>query len=107
MGLKSSGFFTSLTMGCRVKLVVSWRAIFLLTLLLLTNGCSTISTLSQPVHAGKPLVMSGSRLNITALREHASVKERFGVSPPRYPLLDLPFSALLDMVVLGYTLPVA
>lgn len=85
------------------------RIIFtaLLPLLPITNGCATMSTLSQPAYERKPLVMSGVRLNLASLRDDAAVVERFGVNPPDYPLLDLPFSAVFDMFVLGYTVPVA
>lgn len=78
-----------------------------LMLLLLTGGCATTSTLSQPVHERKPLVMSGVRLNVASLRNDDAITERFGVPPPSYPLLDLPFSAFFDSLVLWYTVPVA
>ncbi|NND89481.1 MAG: YceK/YidQ family lipoprotein [Granulosicoccus sp.] len=79
----------------------------LLTLLIAVGGCATISTLSQPTHKRKPLVMSGVRLDLASLRNDAAATERFGVSPPVYPLLDLPFSAVFDVLALGYTVPVA
>jgi uncharacterized protein YceK len=79
----------------------------LLTLLFSLTGCATASTLSQPPHERKPLVMSGARLNLASLSNDAFVEERFGVSPPTYPLLDLPFSVFFDLVVLGYTVPAA
>lgn len=53
------------------------------------------------------IVMSGARLDLASLREDAVITERFGVAPPNYPLLDLPSSAVLDLFVLGYTVPVA
>ncbi len=52
----------------------------LLTVLLLSSGCATTSTLSQPAHERKPLVMSGARLDLASLRNEAAVTERFGVS---------------------------
>lgn len=79
----------------------------LLLLLISVSGCATTSTLNQPLHERKPLVMSGVRLDLATLRNEAEITERFGVSPPAYPLLDLPFSAALDLFVLGYTVPVA
>lgn len=51
--------------------------------------------------------MSGTRLNISSLSGQPFVSERFGVAPPSFPILDLLFSAFLDVLVLGYTLPVA
>jgi len=79
----------------------------ILALLVSLSGCATTSTLSQPVHERKPLVMSGVRLNLASLRNDAGVTERFGVPPPSYPVLDLPFSAFFDLLVLWYTVPVA
>ena len=90
-----------------MKSLIIIRLLLLPTLLLFLSGCATNSTLSQPVHDNKPLVMSGVRLNLASLRNEPAVPERFGVSPPDYPLLDLPFSAFLDTLVIGYTVPVA
>ena len=83
------------------------RTIVLVASMLLLSSCATISTVSQPAYERKPLVMSGSRLNIASLRGEYALQERFGVAPPQFPLLDLPFSVLLDFMVLGYALPVA
>lgn len=79
----------------------------LLALSFSMGGCATTSTLNQPLHKNKPLVMSGARLDLAALRDDVVITERFGVAPPDYPLLDLPFSTALDLIVLGYTVPVA
>ena len=76
-------------------------------LMALVSGCATTSTVSQTEHRNAPLVFSGTRLNVAALSHKPNLKERFGVAPPDYPLLDLPFSGMLDLFVLGYTLPVA
>ena len=83
---------------------------YLLVLLILpfiVGGCATTSTLSQPAYERKPLVMSGVRLDLASLKNDVGVTEKFGVSPPDFPLLDLPFSFVLDFFALGYTLPVA
>lgn len=90
-----------------MKTLKNFKLPLLLMMLLLSAVCATTSTLSQPVHERKPLVMSGTRLNLAALRNEAAVLDRFGVSAPDYPLLDLPFSTFLDVVVIWYTLPVA
>lgn len=55
----------------------------------------------------KPLVMSGVRLNISSLRNDTAVDEKFGVTPPPYPLLELPLSTFFDLLVIGFTVPVA
>ena len=83
------------------------RQLSLLAALVSISGCATISTLHQPASERKPLIMSGARLDIASLRSASSVEAAFGASAPRYPLLDLPFSAFLDLLVLGYTVPVA
>ncbi len=103
-------FFSQSRLGKGVRVVFAGRASnlsVLLTVLFSCTGCATTSTLNQPAHERKPLVMSGTRLDIASLRSESSVEERFGVTPPNYPLLDLPFSAVLDLIVLGYTVPVA
>lgn len=76
-------------------------------LMLFTSGCATTSTLSQPAHERKPVVMSGSRLNLASIRNEPDLQIKYGVAPPDYPLLDLPFSVFLDFIALGYTVPVA
>ena len=70
------------------------------------SGCATTSTLGQPDQYTRSLIMSGTRLNIASLTNQPFINERFGVAPPSFPILDLPFSAFLDVLVLGYTLPV-
>lgn len=84
------------------------RTVLLTTSLLFSvGGCATSSTLSQPVHERKPLIMSGSRLDVASLLNEPDLKAKFGVAPPDYPLLDLPFSVFFDLMALGYTLPAA
>ncbi|MFT4727069.1 MAG: hypothetical protein ACI9UN_001564 [Granulosicoccus sp.] len=78
-----------------------------LTLTISVGGCATTSTLSQPAHERKPVVMSGSRLNIAGLLNEPDLRAKYGVAPPDYPLLDLPFSVFLDIIALGYSVPVA
>ncbi len=67
--------------------------------LLITTGCSTISTLdaNQP---GAPVVYSGTRLDLYAINGGCCAKDRFGTEAPKYPTLDLPGSALLDTLLL-------
>lgn len=81
--------------------------IVIMALMLILNGCATTSTLYQPAHERKPLVMSGTRLNIASLRNEPDLKEKYGVSPPDFPLLDLPLSAFFDFIALDYSVPVA
>ena len=81
--------------------------IVIMAFMLVLSGCATTSTLYQPAHERKPLVMSGTRLNIASLQNESDLKETYGVSPTDFPLLDLPFSAFFDIMALGYTVPVA
>jgi uncharacterized protein YceK len=67
--------------------------------LLLTTGCSTVRTLdaNQP---GAPIVYAGTRLDLYAMEGGCCEKDRFGAEAPKYPMLDLPGSALLDTLLL-------
>ena len=51
--------------------------------------------------------MSGTRFDLAALEDRERAEQRFGTPPPSYPMLDLPFSATLDFLALGFTLPTA
>ncbi len=75
----------------------------LLALLLSTclSGCATVSSL----HAGKadaPLVYVGTRLDWYALQGGCCAEQRFGTAPPAYPAVDMPFSLLLDTLLLPF-----
>ena len=67
--------------------------------LAMATGCSTVRTLdaNQP---GAPVVYSGTRLDWYAIQGGCCEKDRFGAEAPKYPMLDLPGSALLDTVLL-------
>jgi uncharacterized protein YceK len=67
--------------------------------LLLTTGCSTVRTLdaNQP---GAPVVYAGTRLDLYTIEGGCCEKDRFGTEAPKYPMLDLPGSALLDTLLL-------
>ncbi|WP_296188575.1 YceK/YidQ family lipoprotein [Pseudomonas sp. UBA1879] len=80
------------------------KKLFVLTLgLVMATGCSTVRTLdaNQP---GAPVVYSGTRLDLYAIRGGCCEKDRFGAEAPKYPMLDLPGSALLDTVLLPLSL---
>ncbi|NBA97497.1 YceK/YidQ family lipoprotein [Pseudomonas sp. R5(2019)] len=62
-------------------------------------GCATVSTLNA-AKPGAPIVYSGTRLDLYAMKGGCCPEDRFGVAAPRYPALDLPGSALLDTVLL-------
>jgi len=67
--------------------------------LLLTTGCSTVRTLDAN-QSGAPIVYAGTRLDLYAMEGGCCEKDRFGAEAPKYPMLDLPGSALLDTLLL-------
>ena len=75
-------------------------------LLSLSSGCATYRTIST-AEQGSPKVFSGARLDVSAILGDEFALRRFKADPPRYPLVDLPFSIGFDMAILGLTLPVA
>ena len=73
---------------------------------LLSGGCATYKSISA-AQTGSPKILSGTRLNLTALNGNEYAMMKFRVGPPAYPLLDLPVSFIADMSVLPLTIPVA
>lgn len=71
------------------------------------NGCATVRTMPTLASYGSPKVFSGARLDFNALRGNTAGLGKFKVEAPAYPLIDLPFSAILDILLLPLTLPVA
>ena len=75
----------------------------LLICALLTTGCATLTTASHFTRES-PMVYSGTRLDIHASANHDEIllvyRDKYGVEPPEYPKLDLPFSLLLDTLIL-------
>jgi uncharacterized protein YceK len=69
----------------------------------LTTGCATLTTATHFTRES-PMVYSGTRLDIHASAHHDDVlrvySDKYGVEPPAYPKLDLPFSLLLDTLIL-------
>lgn len=72
----------------------------------LSQGCATVRTLdaAQP---GAPLVYAGTRLDWYSLSGGCCPQDRFGAQAPRHALLDLPASALLDTLLLPFSLATA
>ncbi|PWB34370.1 YceK/YidQ family lipoprotein [Pseudomonas sp. SDI] len=70
-----------------------------MALLVLLNGCATVSTLDA-AKPGAPVVYAGTRLDWYALHGGCCPEDRFGAKAPAYPGLDLPGSALLDTLLL-------
>ena len=77
-------------------------ALVLATFFMCTSGCSTYKTL-EVTTTNSPKVFSGTRLNLNAIQKNNVALRKFKVSLPKYPLVDLPASFMLDMVVLPAT----
>ncbi len=61
-------------------------------------------TLASP---GSPKVYSGARLDYNAMTKDEEDLGKFKTTAPAYPLLDFPFSIVLDTIILFATIPVA
>lgn len=70
-------------------------------------GCATIRTMPSLTTYGSPKIYIGTRLDLQAIMENELGLKKFKVEPPKYPLLDLPFSLILDTAILPTTYPVA
>ncbi|MNJ45110.1 hypothetical protein D3C77_401930 [compost metagenome] len=75
------------------------RLLGVAALCVLVSGCASVRTLDA-AKPGAPLVYSGTRLDLYALRGGCCAMDRFGAEAPRYPGLDLPGSLLLDTLLL-------
>ncbi len=83
----------------RNRRLVSAMLIFTLS----TTGCATLTTTSH-LTKESPMIYSGTRLDIHASAHHEDIlrvyRDKFGVEPPAYPKIDVPFSLLLDTLIL-------
>ncbi|MBX9912993.1 MAG: YceK/YidQ family lipoprotein [Pseudomonadaceae bacterium] len=68
----------------------------------LLQGCASVSTLNG-AKTDLPIIYSGTRLDWYALHGGCCPVPRFGSEAPSYPGIDLPFSLLLDTLVLPFT----
>ncbi len=71
------------------------------------TGCGTVRTMPTLGTYGSPQIYSGARLDLSAVREDQAGLDRFKVKPPEHPALDLPFSTILDTLILPVVLPAA
>ena len=77
----------------------------LATTIACASGCASYRTIST-AEPSTPKVFSGTRLDVHAILQNERGLAKFKTEPPLYPLLDLPFSALLDVVVLPLSLSI-
>ena len=84
------------------------RRTLALTLLLALSltGCATVRTLDA-AKPGAPVVYAWTRLDWYTINGGCCPLDRFGAEAPRYPGLDLPASALLDTLLLPFSLATA
>jgi len=85
------------------RLFLSVFIFFILTL----SGCGTIRMMPSVGRARAPKIYSGARLDLHAISGSERRLKAFGAAPPEYPLIDLPFSILLDTLILPVTFPIA
>jgi uncharacterized protein YceK len=85
---------------------MTWNGRFVaavLICLLCTTGCATLTTASHFTNES-PKFYSGTRLDLRASEHNDEVlrayREQYGVEPPAYPKLDLPFSIVFDTIIL-------
>lgn len=74
--------------------------------LLSLSGCATVRTLDA-AKLGAPVVYAGTRLDWYAINGGCCPLDRFGAEAPSYPGLDLPGNALLDTLLLPFSLATA
>ena len=62
----------------------------------LLGGCASVRSLTD-YKPGDPVFFAGSRLDAAAIRNDQLALKKFTAQPPRYPMLDLPFSVVADL----------
>lgn len=86
------------------------RTMFLWILVALVfglNGCATIRTMPSLATPEHPKIYSGSRLDYGAISKNGESLKKFKAEAPEHPLIDFPFSVILDTVILPITFSVA
>jgi uncharacterized protein YceK len=90
-----------------MKIAKTVATCFILMMLsVASTGCATYRTISEAA-PGSPKVFSGTRLDINVIGGNEIGIRKFKVAPPAYPMVDLPFSLLLDALVFPLTFSVA
>ena len=72
----------------------------------LLPGCASVRILDA-AKPGAPVVYAGTRLDWYTINGGCCPLDRFGAEAPRYAGLDLPASALLDTLLLPFSLATA
>jgi len=61
-------------------------------------------SVATPAH---PKIYSGARLDFYGISQNEEALKKFNAKSPEHPLIDFPFSVILDTVILPITFPVA
>ncbi len=91
--------------GNRMRVVVRMGAAAVLGVIL--AGCATVRTMPELGSYGSPKVMSGTRLDYNAATDDQEDLKKFKASAPDHPVLDMPFSFIVDLIIIPITLSVA
>jgi len=86
-------------LGIKESVVI--RAMVIMLLAVGAAGCATGEVIHN-YRDGAPFFFAGTRLDLASVAEDEVQLEQFrkyGMDAPRYPLLDLPFSAATDAVI--------
>ncbi len=75
------------------------KSLICLVAALQLGGCASVSTLNA-AKPGAPVVYSGARLDWYAIEGGCCPVDKFGTEAPSLPWVDLPFSTLLDTLLL-------
>ena len=71
------------------------------------TGCGTLRMMPSVGRSHAPKIYSGTRLDLHTVRKDTASLRKFQARPPEYPLIDLPFSMILDTLILPVTFPIA
>lgn len=89
-----------------MKRIKFFPLIIALLLSQLLQGCASYNTISE-AKPGSPKIYSGTRLDLNAIQGNEQAQLKFKTLPPKNPGLDLPFSFLLDTIMLPLSLSVS
>lgn len=84
-----------------------WFLWIIVALAIVLQGCGTIRTMPSLATPEHPKVYSGARLDFHAIAKNEERLKQFKAESPKHPLIDFPFSLILDTVILPVTFPVA
>lgn len=83
-----------------------FRLLLALCIALSLQACASYNTISE-ARPGSPKIYSGTRLDIHAIEGNAFAQLKFRTAPPQHPALDLPFSFILDTIMLPLTFSIS